>query len=306
MSTAGLLLLYNVLAFGGQLPAGILLDRLGRPGLAAGLSLVLTALGLLLLPLGALPAIVLAGVGSAIFHVAGGSIALSGQADKAGGVGVFAAPGVTGLALGGWMAWQGMAVAPYLGIGLVVLAVLASQIKGESISKATEEGIEVDRHDVWMMLLLLAIALRSAVWNLVEVLQQGETTLLIAAAVAASVGKVMGGFLADRLGWRQYVVLALVVATPLLVWGEGRDWLFLPGIALLQSATPAALAMLRNHLPQAPATAAGLGFGLAIALGGIPFILGFPPGEWLLWTGPPLAALAFWRTLRSKKVAGQT
>ena len=44
LDTGALILLYNVLAFGGQVPAGLLVDRLGKPQIALVLSLVLTSM----------------------------------------------------------------------------------------------------------------------------------------------------------------------------------------------------------------------------------------------------------------------
>jgi FSR family fosmidomycin resistance protein-like MFS transporter len=132
-----------------------------------------------------------------------------------------------------------------------------------------------------MIVLLAAIALRSVVWNALDLLFQGRYETLLALACAAALGKLLGGVLADRLGWRRYTVSALMLAAPLLALGNPA--LLLPGVALLQSATPAALAALARQLPRAPATAAGLGLGLAIAIGGLPILGGL---------GPPLASPA--------------
>jgi hypothetical protein len=77
--------------------------------------------------------------------------------------------------------------------------------------------------------------------------------------------------------------------------------MLLPGVALLQSATPVALAATARLLPRAPATAAGLTLGLAVAVGGILPAGGLSPSV----TSPPVAAtillaaaLALWWALR--------
>jgi MFS transporter, FSR family, fosmidomycin resistance protein len=293
LPAAGMLLLYNVLAFGGQLPAGMWLDRFADARTVAVASLLLMACALVIVPLSGLLAVLLAGMGSALFHVAGGSIAMQALPAQAGGIGVFAAPGVTGLALGGWLAWLQIGVTPWLVVGLGLLAVCVwvavprQAGAPASLPRASAESA-FDRHDMWMALLLLAIGLRSAVWNLVELLQGREQDLLIAVAVAATLGKLAGGFLADWIGWRRYALIALALAAPLLSLGAERPWLFLPGVALLQSATPACLAMMRRFLPGQSGTATGLCLGLAVALGGIPFLMGMQPGPWLLWLGPML------------------
>src|SRR5690606_155128 len=118
------------------------------------------------------------------------------------------------------------------------------------------------------------IALRSAVWSSLELLLHGRWELLLAMALAAALGKILGGILADRLGWRRFATAALLLAAPLLALGGHSPLTLLPGVALLQSATPALLAALSRAMPRAPATAAGLGLGLAVAAGGVPALAG--------------------------------
>src|SRR5262249_46747262 len=132
------------------------------------------------------------------------------------------------------------------------------------------EAASVEGHDLVMVILLAAIALRSAVWSTFQFLLQGEIEIVIAMAVAATIGKASGGLLADWLGWRRWTVVALAMAAPLLAFGGQQVSLLLPGVALLQSATPAALSALARLRPQQPATVAGLALGLAIMIGGLP------------------------------------
>ncbi len=153
-----------------------------------------------------------------------------------------------------------------------------------------------------MLVLLAGIALRSVVWNMVNLLFEGRYETLLMLALAAAIGKIAGGLLADRFGWRRWVVGALLLAAPLLALGGRNMFLLLPGVALLQSATPAALAMTWRLLPRQPSLAAGLALGLAIAIGGIPTLGGLGP----LLRAPPMlpgillaAALALWWALRS-------
>jgi MFS transporter, FSR family, fosmidomycin resistance protein len=159
-----------------------------------------------------------------------------------------------------------------------------------------------DGHDLVMLVLLAGIALRSAVWSSLQFLFEGRYETLLLLALAAAVGKIAGGVLADRLGWRRWALGALLLAAPLLALGGRNLLLLLPGVALLQSATPAALAMTWRLLPRRPALAAGLGLGLAIAIGGIPALGGLGPA---LGAPPALigvllaAALALWWALRA-------
>ncbi|MDY7012437.1 MAG: MFS transporter, partial [Cyanobacteriota bacterium] len=91
---------YNALAFGAQASAGLLVDRAAKPRLAAIAGLLFLALALLVPPAEPTVAILLAGLGSALFHPGGGAIAHSLSPGKTTELAVFAAPGVVGLAIG--------------------------------------------------------------------------------------------------------------------------------------------------------------------------------------------------------------
>jgi MFS transporter, FSR family, fosmidomycin resistance protein len=301
-----LVLLYNVLAFGGQVPAGVVVDRLGRPKLVLALSLCLVAAALLVFPGAPLLAICLAGVAGAFFHVSGGMLALLAFPKSTVGAGLFAAPGVMGLALGGYMAWLGLPALVALAgtVALVVLLILVLEYPAPmSVPQAATQGDALEWHDLIMLVLLLAIAMRSAVWNLFELIHAADHALLLALGLAAMLGKVAGGFLAARLGWRRYAVIALVVATPLLTLGGTLSWTLLPGIFLLQSATPAAVMGMYRLMPRMPATAVGMCFGLAIAVGGVPTMLGWRPELWTLAVLMPVLAAGYWMGMGKLPVA---
>jgi FSR family fosmidomycin resistance protein-like MFS transporter len=100
----GIVTLYNILAFGGQLPAGMWLDRLGRYKETALISLALMIVALGFLGTNVWVFTALAGISSAFFHVAGGGITLMSFPQRASFVGIFSSFGVMGLALGGWAA----------------------------------------------------------------------------------------------------------------------------------------------------------------------------------------------------------
>ncbi|MBN8824647.1 MULTISPECIES: MFS transporter [unclassified Spirosoma] len=267
------IMLYNLLAFGGQLPAGIWLDRVGHYREAAIISLLSMAGALVLLGNDLIwPAVVLAGLSSAIYHVAGGAITLRSFPEKSRFVGIFSAFGVLGLALGGWsgtMHWAGVS---YLLIcGLLILALIVGNVK-LPLSRpqlVVPEKPQLDRHDYLMILLLTAIAMRSAVWNMIQLLYAHQYDWLLYIALAAMAGKLIGGWLTDRIPWKPYTLVALGIAIPALGWGYRRLFWLMLGTGLLQSLTPVSVVALQRLFPNTPATVSGATFGLAIALGGL-------------------------------------
>jgi MFS transporter, FSR family, fosmidomycin resistance protein len=127
-----------------------------------------------------------------------------------------------------------------------------------------------------MIGLLTAVALRSLLWTSFQFASAGQITALIALGVAAGIGKIVGGFAAERLGYRRWTLLSLLVAAPLIAFAGKKLALLLPGVALLQSSIPCSIAAMARLLPARPATATGLVLGLAVALGGLPSLLAIP------------------------------
>lgn len=270
-----LVLLYNVLAFGAQPLVGLVTDRLRRPRATALTGLSLLGAGLLLSTWRPSVAVLLAGLGSAAFHVGGGALALCAAPARASGPGLFAAPGVVGLAAGGALAVAGYAtVWPFLlGLALLAFAIALSELPELPYASRETEPL-IEGHDLLMVALLAAIAMRSAIWSALEYMMDGRVDVLLMLAVAAAAGKVLGGYMADRFGWRRWTTFALGLAAPLLTFGGERLLTLLPGVALLQSATPVGLAVASQILPAHPGLASGLTLGLAVAVGGVPTVLG--------------------------------
>ena len=273
-----LLLIYNLIAFGLQPLAGLLTDRSGRPRAALLAGLALTALGAALAGLDVRPAVLLAGVGSSLFHAGAGGLSIRATPGRAAGPGLFAAFGVLGLALGGMFGYGGLLLPLPLAAGLLALGglTLIPRLPGPAPVAA---GARLPLVQLVLVPLLLAVALRSAVWTGLQYAHAGETNRLVAWALAAMLGKLLGGFLADRYGWRVWLTMAPAFAGLLLGFADGRLWLELGGLFLLQSATPASLAAAARALPGRPALAASLVLGAALLIGGLPAIFG--AADWL-------------------------
>ncbi|AFZ19820.1 MFS transporter [Allocoleopsis franciscana] len=284
-----LIILYNILGFGYQPLAGILTDHLKRPRESVLLGLFLLLLALVVAGWQSQLAVVLAGMGSAAFHVGGGSLALSATPNRTTGPGFFAAPGAVGLAVGGVLGLTGYSVTVPLVLLLgVMIGVIALINLPRSPHSNPKFQIPNSKSDDWVMLVLLvAIALISTVWTSFQFVLQTHLHFILALAVAAAIAKVFGAILAQRWGWRRWIAGTFTVATLLLLLGGQNPLTLLLSLALLQSSIPITLAATAQMMPQQPATAAGLALGLAIIIGGIPVI-----GGWSTLVGTPtLSAL---------------
>ncbi len=289
------LVVYAALAFGGQLPAAWLLGRSRRLDVWMVAALALMAATVAVRSHSAAEAILLSGVASAICHVAGGALALQ-LPGAARAIGWFAAPGVVGLAAGGWLARNSaappvwMMAAPLILLGACVALRTCWPVGSEN--RRADEPPAIDGHDWLMLLLLLALTLRSALWDLVQMAAVGNGPALFAVALAGAVGKVMGGWAASRWPSVRHTSAALLGACVLLEFARGHLVGLCAGVALLQSAIPSSIYLLHRSFGATPAAAAAYGLGLTVALGGLaaPAFSQAPS----LVLGLAAAALAVW------------
>jgi hypothetical protein len=94
--------------------------------------------------------------------------------------------------------------------------------------------------------------------------------------VAAFLGKLLGGVVADRVGWLRASVVALLLSLPLIAFSGGSLYLALPGVLLFQSTMAVTLAAVYALMPAWPATAFGLP-SLFLVLGSLPTF--YPAGR---------------------------
>jgi FSR family fosmidomycin resistance protein-like MFS transporter len=287
------LAIYAALAFAGQLPAAWVIDRAGRAGpwLAASLGLMIAAVPAAFVSPGL--AVVISGIASAFVHVSGGSLALQlPRGERA--LGWFSAPGILGLTLGGWLGHSTghLALAATIAPALLLLAWLALQphwpsepdprLHGNpSIQQSNNPpssapaAAALEAHDGLMLLLLLALTLRSAVWDLVQITPFADPRAWLAIALSAAVGKVLGGWMSCRFPGARPVALTLLLACALLHWSREKLVPVCLGIALLQSAIPASIVVLHRTFGATRARATAYGLGLTVALGGFVYPLQF-------------------------------
>ena len=263
--------IYNVLAFGGQYPVAILIEKINDIKKIIVFSYLLNVIAIAIFLFLPAFAILLAGIASAIYHVAGGSYCAANN--KATNIGLFAAPGIAGLIAGGFLSWNGFNIIPFLlpiAIAFLIILTRINFIKQFSEKNNTTNNKQttiIDQHDIIMILLLIIISLRSVIWNVLQLINENNFEWLIAIAIAAVVGKIAGGWLADKIGWRLYAILSTLIATPLLTFFKKEMVIFCIGVGLLQSGIPATTSLLIHSLKGKTARGIALSFGTAIVIG---------------------------------------
>lgn len=296
--------LYNALAFGLQPVAGLVCDRWSQPKRFAALGLTLTAVGLAIaywaLPL----SVMLLGLGSALFHAAGGAVAIVSTPRRASGPGVFAAFGVIGLALGLRLSLRN-SFPVILAFACVVIVFALALWFARSSTRAdgntSSQAASVEGNEIWIILLVMAFAFRSFVWSGIDRRVDDFTSLALWLALAAGAGKFLGGIASDVIGWRRWVVGSLALSLLLFVFGHDAALFLLAGVFLLQSVTALTIAAFGQMLPGSPALAASLGLGAAVILGGLPFVItqqGW--GNWGIIVALIVSIAGYWFVLRKQ------
>lgn len=225
---------YNAMAFALQLPVGVFVDErpyLSRCGLFVGMGMTCVAAVLAAVGYDGWIILAVACIGNAIFHLTAGKQILETSEGRAGPIGLFISTGALGLMAG--QAWVAKATSTCLGVfsGLlgvcVVLAAVWGLRKHEHVNVCAENiGL---RGKIAPMLVLcglfVLIAWRSWAGMFAVGLSSGGCMLvMLVSAVSIFTGKVVGGYLADRVGcWK--VVCGSVLGSTALVFLCNPSWI---------------------------------------------------------------------------------
>jgi FSR family fosmidomycin resistance protein-like MFS transporter len=270
---AGLLLTYTAIAFGGQAPLGWVVDRLSRARLSAGAGVALVAAALLGAPWWPVAGLVAVGVGNALFHVGAGAQVLRRSGLRSADGGLFVGPGALGIFAGASLGLQEVDARA----ALVIMLAAALPLVTHRVTWSAPAPELTARPSVRTpALAVLAAAGLLASVTIRALAGGGANTywhdrapaMLLAIAAAACAGKVLGGFVSDRLGWSRASTLALVAAAPLLGPLLGSPPAAYAGVLLLQATMPVTLKATHLLLPDRPALAFGLPC-LAILVGAL-------------------------------------
>lgn len=273
------MLLYNFCAFALQMPIGLLADRLNRNSTLAAIGCVLVFGGWLFLRI-PLPAVILAGVGNACYHVGGGVDVLNACEEKIAPLGIFVSPGALGIFLGTLLG-QSRAVSMWIPLtGLVIFAAaiplldiyhnrsLRSRNQPVSLAMAAPAGgsaLPV------LVSCFLAVLLQSHL-SLSLSFPWRAGGLAVWAAIAVVLGKTSGGFLGDHLGANRVTAGTIGLSDLLFLAGSYA----IPGIGaifLFHCSVPLLFWYAARVLPHAK----GFSFGLlkfALFLGALPTAVG--------------------------------
>ncbi|GAB2826754.1 hypothetical protein GCM10027043_30430 [Ferruginibacter profundus] len=273
------IVIYSIIGFGGQLPVGFWLDYKKQIKPFAAASLILLPASMLMYFINAETGIIFSGIASALVHVTGGAVCLlhecggQGQENKAGPLALFTAPGVLGLTIGGALGMLSMYSLCFVIVAVVLVAVFIRSNNLPVYKAPEKKHSELDAHDFIMLGILLIMCFRSFVFDIINHVAHDYENGILIIGISAFIGKIAGGFVADKIGWKKFVYISLPIALVLFQFGKENIYALAFGIACLQSSVPITLLLMSRSLPLYPATATALSLGTSVALAGLPVYL---------------------------------
>ena len=266
------IIFYNASAFVLQAPLGFIIDKVLNPKFAAILGLVLVAVAYLFWG-NIFVALVIAGIGNALFHAGGGSLVLSLKNKKATYSGIFVAPGGIGLALGTYLAVSHLYINFMLfPLAILILSFILYFVETPTLNR-NNEGNPIVGYGIFLLfIIMIPIIVRSMIGLSVVFPWKENQFLFLLLITAIALGKTFGGILTDKYGLIKIGVGGLFISAPFLAFFPSIPVLGLLGIFIFNFTMPVTLIAILSVIPKYK----GLSFGLASAalfIGSLPIII---------------------------------
>lgn len=190
---------YHGLAFALQPVIGMLTDRYRNVPYGL-ISAVLILLAYMTAGFSTALASVTAGLGNALLHLEGGYVSMHRRDHRMGPLGLFVAPGAVGIGLGKVLGASNVPM--MIGIaGCTVMLVLMylTPVQKEVRERRQYYGINKKVNGI-LLFAFLSVMIRSYAGFIVPVNEFSGSLQIILAAVCSMLGKLAGGYLADRYG----------------------------------------------------------------------------------------------------------
>lgn len=275
---AVLFLIYNFFAFAMQMPIGLIADRFNRNCLVAACGALLVALAYFFTSV-PLAAVIIAGIGNALFHIGGGIDVLNMSTKNSRWLGIFVSPGAFGVYFGTvWgksHAFPAVIAAIAL-FGFAVLIPLLHYIFNKS-SVSENENLTFPKLNKSLIAALICffivVCIRSYLGMVMRFPWKNGiwATLFICGVVF---GKAAGGFLSDSIGPTKASCLSLGLAVALFLF-SGNAVCGILAVFLFNMTMPITLWAVAKLIPGAK----GFSFGLltfALFLGFLPVQMDLP------------------------------
>lgn len=247
---------YNGLAFLTQPLVGILIDKKQKEKLFLNISLVILILGALL-PINWIIRTCLIGMGNSIFHVVGGKYTVKLTKEKLTPLGLFVSLGAIGIVLGTYI-YQKELLAIFV-VGLALFSIILLFIKDEEKLIQKEPLPSLKDIDVTSIMLIAIVVLIRAIMGKVALpLFKTNYEILIWIGVMVSLGKIIGGILADLFGIKITTIVTLTLSLIGYFFFRDNLYMYMISTVLFNTTMPITLFLSNKCLPNRE----GFSFGI--------------------------------------------
>ncbi len=269
------IIIYNLVAFAGQLPIGILSDAINKNRLLTALSCALICISYLLSPFFRLTSLIITALGNAIFHVGAGSDILQMSMPHAGLSGLFVSSGAIGVYLaynakGTLMSFLCPIIMFFACIFLFLTRTFFTPQKDEFKIRYEKPNILIFSA---VFCFMLTIVIRSFLGMIMNFTWKTVPLLSALFILAVAFGKAIGGFVCDRLGYIKTATLSLLLSFLLFYFSFSIPLAGIFAVLFFNMTMPLTLTAIARVCNRKY----GFAFGLttfALALGFIPVVFG--------------------------------
>ena len=274
------ILLYNFFAFAIQLPIGIIADFVNKNAICSSIGCILVALAFGLNQYGII-ACIIAGIGNAMFHVGGGIDVLNISDKKAFFSGIYVSTGALGIFLGSnpsLLKFNLLSIMVFIIILLlfssILLCILYCYIKNKVINKKPIiPSIHINEYIV-IISLIITVCIRSYIGLILSFQWKNNFILALLTIIAVILGKMLGGFIGDIIGFTKISIISLTVSSICFIFAFNNPFFGILAILFFNMTMPITLTALSNILDNNKGIAFGL-LTLALFIGGFPVYFGY-------------------------------
>ena len=249
-------LLYDLIAFGLQFLFGALLDKYYK--LPLGIIGIIFVILTFFLP--SPLRIIVCGIGNALFHIEGGRDSIQYSNGKYARLGIFVSSGTIGITLGKYLGLNYANTIPLILLAVAFILCL--------LIKKTELKLTYNREKNPSYLIIILALFIIFIRSLGGISASYLTDNVVLSCIVITLGKALGGILADKFGAKRVIILSYIIAIATLSLGNNST-LILIGIGCLNISMPISLGILARQFPAHPGFAFGLST-LALILGALP------------------------------------
>ncbi len=274
------IILYNFFAFAVQLPVGIIADKVNKNALCSAIGCLLVAVAYAFSSYGII-ACIIAGIGNSMFHVGGGIDVLNISEKKATLSGIYVSTGAMGIFLGSMSAKYGFTEYYIIVLTLIfsagMLAWLYAQIK-DKVKNVEMIILKLSANEtIAVACLVFTVCIRSFVGLILSFEWKANMILAVLSIFAVILGKMFGGIIGDRIGFKKISIISLSISSVLFLFAFSNPASGILAILFFNMTMPITLTALSNILDNNRGMAFGL-LTLALFVGSVPKFFGIGIG----------------------------